>query len=127
MADKNGLPKEERRQYLRIQKHFILSYYDIDDPSTKHDITQLKNISLGGMCFVASHYYKPGIKIAIDLKTPYLAGTVHLTGVVLQSHEKITNILYEIRMAFHQLNPQSEFVLNKIVEYYKEGNHAKHE
>ena len=111
----------ERRKYIRIKKNFILSYYNKKTPDAKHEISQLKNISLGGMCFVTARYYQPTTKLAVELKTPYLSGTTFLDGTVLESHEKVANILYETRLAFDPLTPQAELVLNKIIDYFKEG------
>ena len=114
--------QSERRRYIRVKKNFILSYYDQRDPATKHEISQLKNIGLGGMCFVTSTWHQPGTRMFIELKTPYLAGTTSLGGTVLGSHEKINTILYETRLAFDPLSPQAEIVLNKIVAYFdKQG------
>ena len=90
-----------------------------------HDISQLKNISLGGMCFVTSRKYAPGTKMAIELKTPYLAGTTSLKGTVLESHEKAVNILYETRLMFDPLTPQAQVVLNKIVSYFDQQGQTK--
>ncbi len=117
----------ERRKYLRIKKHFILSFYDKKDPTTKHEVSQLKNISLGGSCFITVHPYEPLTKLVIELKTPYLAGTIHLEGTVLESQEKVLHLLYETRLLFDSLSPQAEFVLNKIVNYFQEGNKKDHE
>ena len=114
----------ERRKYIRIKKNFIISYHNKMDPSVKHDVSQIKNISLGGSCFICSHYCAPSTKMGIELKTPYLAGTVHLDGTVLESKEKIPDLLYETRLIFDPLTPQAGFVLNKIVEYFKEGKKA---
>lgn len=122
MDKSGGLSKADRRKYLRIKKQFILSYYDKKDPTNRHEASQLKNISLGGICFLTSKHYPPKTRIAIELKTPYLAGTTHLEGTVLESHEKLSNILYETRLEFDSLTSQAEFVLNKIVEYFK-GTH----
>ena len=105
----------ERRRYIRIEKHFIISYYEKDDPATRHGISQLKNISMGGICFVTSQQYFKGIKLGIELKTPFLADTVHIEGTVLESHEKVANMIYETRLAFAPLNPQAEIVLQKMV------------
>ncbi|MFH1360821.1 MAG: PilZ domain-containing protein [Candidatus Omnitrophota bacterium] len=110
--------QEERRHYIRIEKNFIISYCDKNDRSQKHDVSQLKNISLGGMCFVAGHRYPPSTKLCIELKTPYLAGTAHIEGTVLESHEKITGMLFETRLTFDPLSPESEHVLNKIIETF---------
>ncbi len=118
MNRQNSSP--ERRRYLRIKKHFILSYYDQKNPDKKFEATQLKNISLGGMCFLTSLRYEPGTQISVELKTPYLTGTTHLDGSVLESQEKMKNILYETRLVFNKLKPEAEFVINKIIDYFKE-------
>ena len=82
------------------------------------EITQLKNISMGGMCFVTSARFEPGTQLGIELKTPYLADTTYLEGVVLESHEKVMDIIYETRLKFEFLNPQAEFLLAKIIEFF---------
>jgi len=119
--------RQERRKYTRIKKNFIISYYNKEDPAIRHEVSQIKNISLGGSCFITSNYCSPSTKIGIELKTPYLAGTVHLDGSVLESQEKIPNLVYETRLVFEPLTPQAGFVLNKIVEYFKEGKRTVHE
>ena len=115
----------DRRRYIRIKKNFILSYHDLENPEKEFGATQLKNISLGGMCFITSVKYEPGTKLIIELKTPYLTGTTHLEGTVLESQEKLAGILCETRLVFSKLHPESEFVIGKIVEYFKEkeGGH----
>ena len=112
-------PSPERRKYVRIKKNFILNYHVKNHPQEHFEVSQLKNISLGGMCFVASKSFPPSTKISIELKTPYLANTVNLEGSVLEANEKLKNILYEIRLQFDKLNPQAEFIINKIIEYFQ--------
>ena len=110
--------KEERRLHKRIKKNFILTYFDLNNPSLKFEITQLKNISKGGMCFITTQAFPSSTKIGIELKTPYLSGTTYLEGTVLESHENIKNLLYETRLEFMSLAPQSEFLLDKLKEYF---------
>jgi len=112
--------QQERRKFLRIRKNFILSYYNKSHPETRHDATQLKNISIGGMCFLTSLQFRAGTIIAIELKTPYLTGTVYLEGKVVGCVERLAGTVYETRLAFDNLSQQAEFVLQKIVEYYKD-------
>ena len=119
--------RPERRKYLRIKKHFILSFYDKKAPMIKHEVSQLKNISMGGTCLVTVRSYAPLSQLVMQLKTPYLAGTIQLEGTVLESREKVPNVLYETRLVFDTLSPQAEFVLNKIVNYFQEGNKKSHE
>ncbi len=109
---------KERRHYVRIEKHFIISYYDKNDAAVKHSISQLKNISMGGMCFITAQKFAQETKMGIELKTPYLANMVHIEGTVLESHEKILGMIYETRLSFDNLSAAAEIVLKKIVETF---------
>jgi hypothetical protein len=114
-------PKQERRRYIRIKKSFLLTYFDKSEPSRKHEITQLKNISLGGMCFITSQSFNPATELVIELKTPYLAETTHLEGVVLESHVKMKNRIYETRLGFRDLDTEAKILLEKLMEYFLNG------
>ena len=116
MNEKNP---EEKRKYTRIKKNFILTYYDLTDPSKRHDASQLKNISLGGICLITGKPYPPGTHLGIELKTPFLSELTHLEGLVLESHTSIHNIIYETRVKFTQLPNQSKFVLQKLIEHFE--------
>lgn len=111
-------PQEERRRYVRIEKHFIISYHAKDDPTAHYEISQLKNISLGGMCFIAQRAYSTSTVISIELKTPYISEATHVEGVVLESKEKIPGMIYETRLSFTELSEEGKFVLAKIVEIF---------
>ena len=121
----NQWDQVERRRYVRIERHFIISYYDKNDPDVKHNISQLKNISMGGMCFIASQKYDPNTKMGIELKTPFLAAMVHVEGTVLESREKAVNLIYETRLAFDALSKEAEIVLKKIVETFQKIKEEK--
>src|SRR3989338_4968041 len=107
---------KERRAYVRINKNFILTYYDSAKRQEKFEITQLKNISLGGLCFITSKPLAVGAQLHIDLKTPYIAEVTYLDGTVLESHEKIKGLIYETRIHFKNLKPESEFILHKLIQ-----------
>ena len=116
---KNQKPNEpERRHYKRIKKNFILKYYDLEFPQEKFEVTQLKNISKGGLCMITSKKCEPPMKIGIELNTPYLTDTTYLEGSVLASHEKIKNLIYETRLQFEQLDPEAEFLIEKLSEFF---------
>ncbi len=108
----------ERRQYKRIEKHFVISYHDKNDPATKHDISQVKNISLGGMCFITSKKFSLSTEFHLELKTPYLPQSIALDGKVIESKEKVANILYETRIEFGKLGKEAKEVLEKIIEKF---------
>ena len=115
----------DRRKHVRIHKNFIMSYHDKNNPQIKYDISQLYNISKGGMCFIATHKFAPLTELAIELRTPYLADAVHFEGSVIESKDKIPNMLYEIRMVFKNLSPITEGILEKIEQYGKKGDYKR--
>ena len=127
MTEKDESAKGERRHSDRIKKNFILTYYAKSDPEHKYEITQLKNLSLGGICCITSKTYAPETKIGLELKTPYISDTTYLEGIVLESHEKVKNIIYETRLKFEDLKPQAEFLLAKVIDYFLSGGKSHYE
>ena len=83
----------ERRQYKRFKKHFILTYWDLGDPHVRHEATQLKNLSLGGICLVTAKSYAPMTTLCIELKTPFYSELTRLEAKVVQSNEKIKDVI----------------------------------
>jgi hypothetical protein len=110
--------KGERRRFKRIEKNFIISYFDRIDPKEVHSISQVKNISIGGMCFITSQEYPMSAKLVVQLKTPYLAEMLTIEGTVLESHAKVPKMIYETRLVFDSLSAESESALNRIVETF---------
>jgi c-di-GMP-binding flagellar brake protein YcgR len=118
---------EERRKYKRIKKNFILTYFLQDKPSQKHEITQLKNISKGGMCFVSSQQLPLSAVVCVELQTPFLTESVRLQGEVLGSHEKVKDMLYETRLQFVGLKPETEYLLSQLLEFFENGENLSYE
>ncbi len=112
----------EKRKHKRFSRNYILSYREADNPDKKHAVTQLKNISEGGICFITDDAFKPGTVLILELNTPYIAETTYLEGMVLESSEKVQNMIYETRLQFGQLRPESEFLLQKMIDYFKNGD-----
>ena len=117
----------ERRKYKRIKKHFILTYYNFATPDVRFEASQLKNISLGGMCLITAKQFPPAARLGIELKTPFLAELIHLEGVVLESHERVKGIIYETRLQFSEISSQAEFVLKNIIQHFEKEESADNE
>ena len=114
----NTTENPERRRYIRVKKNFIITYYNKEDPSLKSVVSQLKNIGMGGICIITSRHFEPSTRIGIDLKTPYIAEMIPLEGTVLESQEKVPDIIYETRIAFDELTPQAQSVLKRTIETF---------
>ena len=116
-----GPKASERRRHVRINKNFILTYCQKSSPEKKIEITQLKNISLGGMCFITTHKFEPSTLLQIELKTPYITDTTLLEGNVLESREKTKNMIYETRLEFVHINAEAQYLLTQLMEYFING------
>ena len=114
--DWNGI---DRRRHKRIKKNFILNYFDKNKPEEKFELTQLKDISRGGLRFVTTKSFAAGTLLGIELKTPYISETTYLEGEILECSEKIKDMLYEIRLKFTALNTQAEITLTQLMEYFE--------
>ena len=114
---------DERRKYLRIYRNFIMSYHEKGKLTTSHNVSQVNNVSKGGLSFSSTHPLKQGAVITIDLKTPFLSDSIHLEGVVLECREKIPDMIYEIRLQFQEIPEQVLMVLEKIENYGKLKGH----
>ena len=117
----------ERRVYVRMKRNFMLSYLHKTNLSQKMEITQLKNISTGGMCFVTTQKIESSTELTIELTTPYLANTTLLQGTVKDSHEKAKGILYETRLEFGDLNSKDKMVLTQLIEFFMSEDKARNE
>jgi len=110
----NPDPKEERRKHPRVEKHFIITFYDLDKKDADHCISQLKNISYGGLCFSSSFPLALGTKLQTMIKTPYMGQAVNVVTRVVDSKEKVPNVIYDIRVKLEEATPEAEEILKKI-------------
>ncbi len=115
----NPTPNDDRRKYIRISKNFIFDYFDLAKPSEKFPASQIKNISLGGLCIVTEKPFSPGSLLGIEIKTPFFSGLSSFEGRVLESHERIHGIVYETRIQFQHLDPDAEKVLKQAILFFE--------
>ena len=111
----------ERRAFARIKKHFIIRFVQKNNLTVKFEVSQVEDISRGGMSFSSGISFAPDTELLIELRTPYMAETVHLVGVVLESKDKIPGILFQNRLKFKDLNPAAKDILDKIEKYNLKG------
>jgi len=112
-------PFKEQRLHPRIYRNFMLSYHEKGKSAQKQDTSQINNISQGGVSFVATQSLKPDTIVVIDLTTPFFGEIIRLDGVVLETKEKIPELIYEIRVRFNDIPEPVSNVLKKIESYGK--------
>ncbi len=117
---------QERRKHPRINGRFIISYRileDGEDVKSKRDITQTKNISLGGMLLTTNMQFKPGTNLALEIRLPFDPNPIMLIGKVVESRQVMENLIYDTRLMFLAIDEQHKHVIEQTVRYYtkKEG------
>ena len=109
-----------RRKYVRIYRNFILFYRLKGKEDIAHEMSQVNNISRGGINFSSTIALNVGCELCIELKTPFLNDKANLDGVVLEARTKIPNLIYEVRVEFKNVSDQAGEVLAKIEQYAKQ-------
>ena len=117
--EKNGV---ERRQSVRIKKNYLVRFRQKENPFLMYDISQIENISRGGLCFTSTISFNTGETLSIELRAPYLPNTIYLEGTVCQAEEKVLGLIYQIRLQFQNLTPFAAEALDKIEKYNINGD-----
>jgi hypothetical protein len=107
---------QDRRKYVRVYRNFIISY-KLKDDSQIHEMSQVNNISKGGINFTSTVVLNAGAEVVIELKTPFLSDNIHLIGTVLESKEKIRGLIYAVRLEFKNPSEPALEILTKIEQY----------
>jgi hypothetical protein len=112
----------EKRQHQRVSGRFIVSYRIVDERDNV-DISQTKNLSLGGMFITTNRQFEPGTRLAIEIRLPFDPYPIKLTAQVLESKEVAKNLIYDTRLMFLSIDEKHKKIISETVEYYlKKGN-----
>ena len=119
------MTEQERRKFERVKRKFIVTYRSLQEPSATFDISQIKDISLGGMRFIASRYYPPETALQIELQTPFIKERLVLHARVLESREIAADLIYDTRVIFPDLNEEAKHYLTRITEIFTKKDKEK--
>ncbi len=128
--NKKDLHEKERRRHVRANSNFLMTYSSLNDPDKKFEISQMKNISKGGLCFVTSTLYKPYTTLLMKFKTPYSDGQVELKAEIQSAIPLIPDVpspIYEIRVQFTDIPLKAQKVLDKIEKSFLSKQPVKNE
>ncbi|MFH1413787.1 MAG: PilZ domain-containing protein [Candidatus Omnitrophota bacterium] len=117
-----GYSGPERRNYQRVHGRFIVSYRILEDVNNA-DITQTKNLSLGGMMLTTNRQLRPGTKLALEIRLPFDPNPIILVGDVQESKEVTKNLIYDTRIRFISVDAKHRNTINGTINYYlKKGS-----
>ena len=107
----------ERRTSQRISARFIVSYRIVEDHDHL-DVSQTKNLSLGGMLLTTNRVFDPGTHLALEIRLPFDPNPIMIIGQVVESKEIIRELIYDTRLQFLSIDENHRGIINKTVDYY---------
>lgn len=108
----------ERRRFARITGRFIVSYRVLKESENTNDLSQTKNISLGGMLLTTNRKFAEDTLLALEIRLPFDPDPIFLKAKVLESKEITKNLIYDTRLEFIAIDNKHKKILNDTVNYY---------
>ncbi len=107
----------ERRQHPRISARFIVSYRVLEEADNV-DISQTKNLCLGGMLLTTNRKFDPGTNLALEIRLPFDPHPIIMVGKVVESREITKNLIYDTRLMFLAIDESHRKSIGQTVDYY---------
>ncbi|MDD4938812.1 MAG: PilZ domain-containing protein [Candidatus Omnitrophica bacterium] len=107
----------ERRKHPRIDARFIVSYRVLEETDNV-DLSQTKNVSLGGMLLTTNRKFDAGINLALEIRLPFDSHPIMIVGKVLESREISKDLIYDTRIVFLAVDERHRNAMKKTVDYY---------
>lgn len=107
----------ERRKFARITGRFIVAYRVIDEINNI-DISQSKNISLGGMLLTTNRQFRSGTNLSLEIRLPFDPDPIRIIAQVLDSKEITKNLIYDTRLMFLTIDEKHRKIISETVDYY---------
>lgn len=107
----------EKRKYPRINARFVVSYRILREDGNV-DISQAKNISLGGMLLTTNRKFEPGTVLALDIRLPFDINPIIITAKVIDSREVTKDLIYDTRIIFLDVDERHKNTIDQTVNFY---------
>jgi len=107
----------ERRKHSRVSGRFIVSYRILEEYNNA-DISQTRNMSLGGMLLTTNRVFDPGTDLALEIRLPFDPNPIMLVGRVVESREITKNLIYDTRLEFLVIDEKHRKVISETMDYY---------
>jgi len=109
----------EKRQYPRVC-HSFLAYYSPIDRSNELDLTQVKNISAGGLLFTTSRPFAKGESLSLKIRLPGWGNPLLSIGRVIESYPVSQGAaqFYHTRLAFSSIDESDRQKMAEVLNNY---------
>lgn len=108
---------DEKRKYPRAAGRFVVSYRVFEEANNV-DISQTKNLSLGGMLLTTNRSFDPGTNLALEIRLPFDSHPILLMGRVVESREISKDMIYDTRIQFSAIDDNHRRVIGGTVDYH---------
>ncbi len=111
----------ERRRDKRIPGRFVISYR-VPGENYSTDISQTKNISLGGVNLITARQLEVGTELILEIRLPAEEKVVLLNGRVKESKEIAKDLIYDTRLEFLDINEKQKDIINQAEKILLKNN-----
>lgn len=112
-----GYNGPDRRKHPRVDGRFIVSYRMLEDIDNA-DISQTKNVGMGGMLLTTNKKFEPNTNLALEIRLPFDPSPIVLIGRVVDSTEITKNLIYDTRLMFFSVDERHKKIISETVGYY---------
>ncbi len=112
-----GYAGPEKRKYPRINACFVVSCRVLKEAGNV-DISQTKNLSLGGMLLTTNRKFNPGTMLALEIHLPFDINPIIITAKVLGSREITKDLIYDTRILFLKVSRHHKNAINQTINLY---------
>ncbi|MEE8317401.1 MAG: PilZ domain-containing protein [Candidatus Omnitrophota bacterium] len=106
----------ERRRFTRIDGTFVVSYTDITTQERKSDISQTKDISLGGILFTTDKVFPSGTILKLKIRLPDAPDYINMKVRVVESRQRVKGLFCETRAKFISIKEENKAYISKVIE-----------
>lgn len=107
-------PEKNRRLSTRMNKKFLVNVRKKDEPGLLMAISEIHNISQGGLSFVSQDPINSAEKLILEIQAPMLPKPIIVEGTVLESIVKAHAGNYHIRLKYDRLDDEVMLVLRRL-------------
>ena len=111
---------EERRKYPRLDCGFSIHCREHEHPAS-NDVSQVKNISLGGAYFTTSRPFEAGREVALRINLPPTHNLILPLARVVESRECAKDHAYDTRVEFSHIEDNDRLALSTVLNDYFEA------
>ena len=106
---------KEQRKYGRVDCRFLTSFL-MSGAGDKVEITQSKNMSLGGILLTTSKPIKKAAIVNLEIRLPGASSPVLVSGKVIESTRNVNSLFYNTRFEFSSPSENDKEIIFKALD-----------